>query len=163
MVTSAPLAPGASVTQTLTVDLTVSTDIPKHLTVVSTVLPTNDGFMGLGGKHIPEFDATTGASNTHVYWVNAYDAGTELNDEKMNPDGGSACTYTETGLIPAAPNADVGTGGTGVATAADTNTTIHVHRGILGDDDLTGGKSDLVGTIHRWQNPVAKIVVTVGQ
>ena len=49
---------------------------------------------------------------------------------------------------------------TGVA-GADSNTMVHVHRGILGDTDPTGGKSDLDSTIHRWQNPVAKVVITV--
>ena len=38
---------------------------------------------------------------------------------------------------------------------------VHIHRGSLGDDDITGGKSDLDNTVHRWLNPVARITVTV--
>ena len=41
------------------------------------------------------------------------------------------------------------------------NAYVHIHRGNLGDDDLTGGKSDLDNTVHRWLNPVARITVTV--
>jgi len=150
-VTAGVLAPGESTSQTLTVDLTAS-PAPSHLSVVSMVLPTNDAFLGLGGQHI-EADA-----GTYTFFVNAYDAGTEQNDEVLMTTG--SCTYTDTGMMPGAPGSDAGSNGTGVSTA-DTNNKIHIHRGVLGDEDLTGGKSDLVNTIHRWQNPVARVVVTV--
>jgi len=149
-----PLAPGASTSTTIMT--TAPTN--SHLTVVAMVLPTNDAFMGLDSQHIPT------EAGTYTFYLNSYDAGTEGNDETMNPGGPSACTYTETGMIPGAPGGDVDSGGTGVVApgTADTNTNIHVHRGVLGEATVSGdGRSDLVNSIHRWQNPVAKVVVTV--
>jgi len=138
------LNPGSNTTAMLVTDET-------HLTVVAMVLPTNDAFLGLS-QHIPS------EAGTYTYYVNAYDAGTEGNDEVLMTAG--ACTYTDTGMMPGAPGMDAGSGGTGVSTS-DSNTMIHVHRGVLGDQNATGGNSDLDSTIHRWQNPVAKITVTV--
>ena len=138
------LNPGASTTAML-----VTTE--THLTVVAMVLPTNDAFLGLS-QHIPS------EAGTYTYYVNAYDAGTEGNDEVLMTAG--ACAYTDSGMMPGAPGGDAGMNGTGVS-SADTNTMIHVHRGVLGDQDASGGNSDLDSTIHRWQNPVAKITVTV--
>lgn len=122
-----------------------------HLTVVAMVLPTNDAFLGLS-QHIPS------EAGTYTYYVNAYDAGTEGNDEVLMTSG--ACAYTDSGMMPGAPGGDAGMNGTGVS-SADTNANIHVHRGVLGDTDAMGGTSDLDSSIHRWQNPVAKITVTV--
>ena len=135
------LAPAANTSATL--DTTET-----HLSVVAMVLPTNDAFVGLS-QHIPS-DA-----GTYTYYVNAYDAGTEANSEQLT----SGCAAGMPG-IPAAPGMDAGVSGTGVA-GADSNTMIHVHRGVLGDHDAMGGSSDLNSSIHRWQNPVAKITVTV--
>jgi len=147
------LAPGANVSTMIM----TSAPTNSHLTIVAMVLPTNDAFVGLDSQHIPT------QAGTYTYYLNAYDAGTEGNDETMNPTPGS-CTYTETGMIPGAPGGDVDSGGTGsvMPDTPDTNTNIHVHRGVLGEAAVTGdGRSDLVNTIHRWQNPVAKVVVTV--
>jgi hypothetical protein len=38
---------------------------------------------------------------------------------------------------------------------------VHIHRGNFGDADAAGGTSDMVNSIHRWLNPVAKVTVTV--
>ncbi len=138
------LAPGLNTTAML-----VTTE--THLTVVAMVLPTNDAFLGLS-QHIPT------EAGTYTYYVNAYDAGTEGNDEVLMTSG--ACSYTDIGMMPGAPGGDAGMNGSGV-TSSDTNTTIHVHRGVLGDQDPVAGNSDLNSSIHRWQNPVAKITVTV--
>ena len=135
------LAPAANTSATL--DTTET-----HLSVVAMVLPTNDAFVGLS-QHIPS------EAGTYTYYVNAYDAGTEANSEQLT----SGCAAGMPG-IPAAPGMDAGANGTGVA-GVDTNTMIHVHRGVLGDLDAMGGSSDLNSSIHRWQNPVAKITVTV--
>jgi len=138
------LAPGMSTTTML--DTT-----EDHLSIVSMLLPTNDAFLGLESQHISD------VAGTYTYYVSAYDAGTEANNEILMPT--DPCTLTDGGM-PGAPGMDAGTNGSGVATA-DSNTMIHVHRGVLGDQDATGGNSDLDSTIHRWQNPVAKITVTV--
>lgn len=139
------LAPGASTTTTV-----MTSANNTHLSIVAMVLPTNDAFVGLDSMEIP----TT--AGTYTYYLNAYDAGTEANSELLDTSG---CTAGMAG-IPGAPGMDAGTGGTGVS-SADTNTMIHTHRGVLGDTNATGGSSDLDSTIHRWQNPVAKVTVTV--
>lgn len=120
-----------------------------HLSIVAMVLPTNDGFVGLDGWEIPE------AAGTYTVYLNAYDAGTEVNDEIINGMGmpGDAG-------IPAAPGGDGGMGATGV-TMTESNSTVHIHRGNVGDVDENAGISDVDSRIHRWLNPVAKIVVTV--
>ncbi len=133
------LAPGASSTVT---DLdTGSNDV---LSIVAMLLPTNDGFMGLNSWSIPE------AAGTYTVYVNAYDAGTEVNNERLSGDIS----------IPGAPGGNGGTGGAGVTTT-ESNTSVHIHRGTIGDTTETGGVSDLNSRIHRWLNPVAKVVVTV--
>ncbi len=138
------LAPSAS-TEVLDLD----TETNTHLSVVSMLLPTNDGFVGLDGWEIPE------EAGTYTVYLNAYDAGTEANDEIINGMGAPG----DAG-IPAAPGGDAGTGATGV-TATESNSTVHIHRGNVGDTDDSAGISDVDSRIHRWLNPVAKIVVTV--
>jgi len=140
-----PLAPGATATATFSNTAAANT----HLSVVGMLLPTNDGFVGLDSIMIPT------AAGTYTFYANAYDAGTEANNELVN-GGGTPNTLG----IPADPGAANGTGGTGIA-SVDANTTVHIHRGIIGDTNATAGISDLNTTVHRWLNPVAQIVVTV--
>ncbi len=145
----APLLAGANVTITLNTD---SAPGNTKLSVVSMLLPTNDGFMGLDSIDIP----TT--AGTYVYNLSAYDAGTEANDELMNPGAGGVSGVAG---IPADPGAMAGTGGTVGVAGADSNTTVHIHRGAIGDENPTGGNSDLNNTVHRWLNPVARVTVVV--
>ena len=138
--------PGATATTMIDTSTTGNT----YLSIVGMVLPTNDAFVGLDSLHVPT------VAGTYTYYLNAYDAGTEANDEVLDTSG---CAAGMPG-IPAGPGGDTGMNGTGVA-GPDSNTTVHVHRGILGDTNPTGGSSDLDSTIHPWQNPVAKVVITV--
>jgi len=138
------LAPGMSTSYTLTND-----PANTHLSMTTMVLPSNDGFVGLDGWKIPT------EAGTYTIMLNAYDAGTEANNELVNGGGAPGVLG-----IPAAPGGDAGTNGTGV-TDAESNTMIHIHRGSLGDDMSDGGKSDLNNSIHRWLNPVAKLTVTI--
>lgn len=139
------LAPVTSTTTNLE-----TTDGNDKLSIVAMMLPTNDGFIGLNSWQIP-----TEAGTYHVY-LNAYDAGTEANDELV-VDGSGA---PDVPGIPASPGVAPGTNGSGV-TADEANDMIHIHRGNLGDDNATGGSSDLHNTVHRWLNPVAKVTITV--
>ena len=120
----------------------------SRLSIVAMLLPTNDGFVGLDSLKIPR-DA-----GTYIYYLNGYDAGTEANDEIITGGG--------TGIpgIPADPGGNAGTGGVSEV-GPDYNPTVHIHRGILGDMDPLGGTSDLDSRIHRWQNPVARIILKV--
>jgi len=144
---SGVLAPGANTSTSIN---TASDE--TRLSIVAMILPTNDAFIGRDSQLIPV------AAGTYTYYINGYDAGTEANDEILN--AGVPCDSTTTGM-PGAPGGDADSGATGVA-GADSNTNIHVHRGTLGDATANaGGSSDLVSSIHRWQNPVAKVTVTV--
>lgn len=141
------LAPG---TESGMISLDTMNTSNTRLSIVAMILPSNDGFVGLDALDVPT------AQGTYTYYLNAYDAGTEANDEIID---GSVCTPGMAGL-PAAPSGSAGTGGSGV-TDMEFNDKIHIHRGILGDTDSSGGLSDLNSTVHRWQNPVAKVTVTV--
>ena len=140
------LAPGGSTTAMLDTSGTGNT----HLSIVAMLLPTNDGFVGLDGLELPT------EQGTYVYYIHAYDAGTEANDEIIVPGAGAP---GQAG-IPADPGSTAGSGATGVA-VADDNTTIHIHRGVIGDSNPTGGASDLDPSVHRWLNPIARVVITV--
>ncbi len=106
--------------------VSLDTGANDKLSIVAMVLPTNDGFVGLDSWTIPS------EAGTYTVFLNAYDAGTEVNDEVIDTVNGG--------------------GDDGIP---------HIHRGNLGDTDLTGGVSDVDSRIHRWLNPVAKVVVTV--
>ncbi|GLX76894.1 hypothetical protein tinsulaeT_02340 [Thalassotalea insulae] len=138
------LAPTMSTSTTLN-----TTDGNMYLSVVAMMLPTNDGFIGLNSWMIPS------EPGTYTIMLNAYDAGTEANDEIINGGGAPGVAG-----IPFAPADNGGTGAMGV-TMEEANGYIHIHRGNLGDDDLAGGKSDLDNTVHRWLNPVARITLVV--
>jgi len=133
---SGALAPAGSTSFSLS-----SSDSNSYLSLAAMMLPTNDAFIGLDSWEIP-----TEAGEYTVY-LNAYDAGTEANDELISS-------------IPADPGGTAGSGGTGV-TDNQSNGNIHIHRGVLGDTDLSAGTSDLDSRVHRWLNPVAKLTVTV--
>lgn len=141
-----PLGPGMSTTTDLNTDNTQNT----NLSVVAMLLPTNDAFMGLNGITIPT------APGIYSWDVVAYDAGTEANNELLVPGAGGAPGVLG---IPADPGGNSGTGGTGVPTTEIDK--VHIHRNALGDMDATGGRSDLNAGIHRWLNPVARVIVTV--
>ncbi len=140
-----PMAPGGSVT---TASITPAAG-NTHLSIVGMMLPTNDGFVGMDDVEIPT------AAGVYTYYLNAYDAGTEANDELITGGGSPGVAG-----IPGCPAANCGTGGTGVTTT-DSNTTVHIHRGTLGDTNSTGGLSDLDSTAHRWLNPVARVTLNV--
>jgi len=112
-----------------------------YLSVAAMMLPTNDAFIGLDSWEIPS------EAGTYTVYLNAYDAGTEANDELADS-------------IPAFPGGDAGTGGSGVTTEINTPN-VHIHPGVIGDADAEGGISDLDSSVHRWLNPVAKLTVVV--
>ncbi|USD29444.1 spondin domain-containing protein [Pseudoalteromonas sp. SCSIO 43201] len=121
-----------------------------YLSLVAMMLPTNDGFVGLNSWPIPT------EAGTYEVYLNAYDAGTEANNELV-VDGSGAPGMPG---IPASPGVTPGSQGLGI-TNSEENNTIHIHRGNVGDDEQIGGASDLHNTVHRWLNPVAKLTITV--
>ena len=139
------LAPGATTSADLELD-----DLPHTgLSIVGMLLPTNDGFVGLDSLSVPT------KAGSYTYYLKGYDAGTEANDEIINGGGAPGVAG-----VPADPGGNGGSGATGAA-GPDYNTTVHIHRGTLGDTDPVGGSSDLDSRVHHWLNPVAKLVVTV--
>ncbi|MCU7917531.1 MAG: spondin domain-containing protein [Candidatus Thiodiazotropha sp. (ex Dulcina madagascariensis)] len=123
----------------------------RYLSLVGMLLPTNDGFVGLDGLRIPK------KKGTYTYFLYGYDAATEANDEIIT--GGGA---PDTPGIPADPGDNAGVGAI-ANVAPDHNRTVHLHRGVIGDSDPLGGESDLDARVHRWQGPVARLVVRVGE
>lgn len=121
-----------------------NSDGNNYLSLASMMLPTNDGFIGLDSWKIPT------EAGTYTVYLNAYDAGTEANDELI-------------GSIPNPPplnGQNAGVGATGVTTEIG-NATVHIHPGVIGDNDATGGISDFDSSKHRWLNPVAKLTIVV--
>jgi len=144
------LAPGHSATTSV-----INTDGTdnNYLSIVAMVLPSNDGFVGVNSWHIPS------AAGTYMIPALAYDAGTEANDELLGlTDAGAPGNAG----APGAPSGSGGTGGTGAA-SADNNKTVHIHRGVLGDTNASGGASDFDSRVHRWLNPVARVTITVAE
>ena len=139
------LMPGMSTNADMNTDGTANVE----LSLIAMLLPTNDGFAALNAVTIPT------AAGTYVFNIPAYDAGTEANDELITGGGAPGAPG-----IPADPGGAQGTGGTGAA-LADANSNVHIHRNTLGDTNPTGGVSDLDSTVHRWLNPVVRVVVTV--
>ncbi|QYJ89595.1 spondin domain-containing protein [Shewanella halotolerans] len=138
------MAPGQNVAS-----ISFDSQAMTHLSLVAMILPTNDAFVGLDSWEIP---TTPG---TYTLNLNAYDAGTEANDEVINGGGMPGVPG-----IPAAPGGDGGSNASGVADTSP-NDKVHIHPGILGDTDPAGGMSDLDSRVHRWLNPVARVTITV--
>ena len=139
------LAPAMSASFTLTND-----SANTHLSLAAMILPSNDGFVGLDSWEIPT------EAGTYTVFLNAYDAGTEANDE-IRGSGAPG----EAGMpVPPPLDASIGMNGTGI-TDMESNDKVHIHRGSLGDDDMSAGKSDINNSVQRWLNPVAKLTITV--
>lgn len=139
------LAPAMSATYSMTNDAANT-----QLSLAAMILPSNDGFVGLDSWTIPE------EAGTYMVYLNAYDAGTEANDEIR----GSGAP-NEAGMpVPPPLEDSIGMNGTGI-TDSESNDKVHVHRGSLGDDDMDAGTSDINNSVHRWLNPVAKLTITV--
>ena len=134
--------------QTVQFDMTTQ-DTNTRLSAVAMILPTNDGFVGLDSLTLPK------KPGRYEYYLNAYDAGTEINDEIINGAGTPGVQG-----IPADPLGQGGVNATGVATA-ENNQTVHIHRGLIGDTDPAGGASDVDSRVHRWLNPIAHLIIDV--
>lgn len=134
--------------QSISFDMTTQ-ETNTQLSVAAMILPTNDGFVGLNALSIPK------QAGTYTYYLNAYDAGTEANDEIVNGGGAPGAPG-----IPADPLGLNGVNATGL-TNTESNGDVHIHRGVVGDTDAAGGASDLDSRVHRWLNPVARLVIEV--
>ena len=116
------LAPGASVT------FTVSSDsYSDRLTLASMLLPTNDTFVALNSVRLPYY-------GTRTYLANAYDAGSEANDELCSSIPGPTC-----GGEPFSPD-DLG-------------------EGYIFSSPGVHGEADLSRAAYGFSGPVAKVKI----
>lgn len=120
-------ATGPGATQTIMVE--VSKDYP-YVTLGSMFVNTNDGFIAINGRMLEDGDA---------FFLNGYDAGTEINDQLVDSIPGPCC--------PGGSNNAPGNG----------EGFVHVHPGYqAGVGDMTNAPP----LILDWRNPMAYVVVT---
>lgn len=119
--------------------VSLSTEIDAEpgdrLSLAVMLICTNDGVVGLDAVEFPK------GPETKVYFPNAYDAGTEANDELLtsivDPCGGAG---------PVAYPPDGSNNRTATADA------IAIHQGISGSGDLSAAA-------HNWRNKVARVTI----
>ncbi|MCU0244940.1 MAG: spondin domain-containing protein [Bryobacter sp.] len=121
------LGPGKSVK--LMIDAPEGT---RYLSLAAMLIPTNDGFVALDTVPLPR-------NGEAVYYAMAYDAGTEMNDEKCASIPGPG--YPECG------------GDGGGARIGNGEGFVHIHSGIH-------GVGSFMPAMRDWQNPVALIRIT---
>lgn len=116
------LGPGESVS----FRITSQPDKFRRLSMAAMLIPTNDTFMAVDGVALPSFKKTV--------FANAYDAGSEPNDEVCANIPGPVCM------------------GTGASPEAGGEGSIHISSGIHGIGDLGPETYD-------WRNPVAEVEI----
>lgn len=99
----------------------------NQLSLVGMLVNTNDGFVGAGSIRLPR-------DGSVMYYLDAYDAGTEMNTEKTSDIPGPCC------------------GSPGVRVPE--NKRVRTHDGIMGVGDLDPA-------VWGWDGPVAKLTITV--
>ena len=119
--TTGPTFPGNSTTMTIRAKRG-----SNHVSIGSMLGATNDAFFAVSDMPLPK------KGHSITYNANAYDAGSETNDELSS---------TVAGL-----------GGEGYSPNDSGEGFVHIHNGIH-------GIGDLVPVIHDWNNPVATIVI----
>ena len=141
------------------------------LSMAAMLVPTNDAFVALDSYPIPT------EPGTYTVYLNAYDSGTEANDEINSAQTTLTLASGSFGPAPGSPGmatppdtqANLNAGALGVTGSVDGDVytpaagegAVHIHRNALGDTNTDGGISDLNPTVHRWLNPVAKVTITV--
>jgi len=131
-----PFLPGSS--ESVTVTSENSDDL--HLSLVSMLANTNDAFTGISNLNLENLEKGEKIS----LYMSAYDAGTEKNTESL-------------GTLPGP--ADNGEGFNSTRDEySSSEDYVSIHRGAVTVDD--GLSSSVLNETHRWNGPVAKLVVT---
>jgi hypothetical protein len=121
------------------VTLTVTADRhARHLSVVTMLVCTNDGFTGVNSLKLPR------AGRTVTVKTNGYDAHTEVNDEDLAH------------IVPPCQLIGVSSGEAGM----DVSNPALAEGGVIAHHEGIKGGSDLVPSVHGWKDPVAEIKVT---
>ncbi len=108
----------------------------RRLSLAAMLIPTNDTFVAADSVRLPNRGSRT-------YFLQAYDSGTEFNDQNCLNIPGPRC------------------GGEGDSEpAASDEGFVHISNGFhdLGSEDA-GGNEILGPFVYDWRNPVAKVVV----
>lgn len=121
-----------------------------ELSIVAMILPSNDGFVAQNSLTLPT------VNGTYSYLLNIYDSGTEGNDELR----GSGAPGQPGMPVPPPLDPMLGSNGSGVPNTSPEGF-VSIHRGVLGDLDLTGGVSDIDAANQRWLNPTVRVTITV--
>lgn len=116
--------------------VTVESTNAQDLSIVSMLVNTNDAFIALNGGDIADMQS----GEERIFYLNAYDAGTEQNSEAGSDIPGPAG------------------GGEGFNAARESNDIITLHPGVITSDDGFAGSS--LSTIHKWDNPTAIVTIT---
>ena len=101
----------------------------KRLSLVSMLLPTNDTMVALTGDRLPRK-----VNSYESYLMNAYDAGSEMNDELCMSIPGPQC------------------GGAALSPEDQGEGYVYPSPGIHGEGELSRA-------VYQWDGPVAKVVV----
>lgn len=144
------LSPGSSTNGEAVFRFT--TDGTYYISVAGMILPSNDGFVGIDSLRVPS------NPGTYTVLLNAYDAGSEGNDEQNTGEGAGAPSNAG---FPVPPPLAESVGQNGSGFDLEPEGFVHVHRGVIGDTDPSGGVSDIDASVHRWLNPVARLIITV--
>jgi hypothetical protein len=121
------------------VTLTVTADRDaRHLSVVTMLVCTNDGFTGVNSLKLPR------GGRTVTVKTNGYDAHTEVNDEDLAH------------IVPPCQLIGVSSGEAGM----DVSNPALAEGGVIAHHEGIKGGSDLVRSLHGWKDPVAEIKVT---
>jgi hypothetical protein len=129
-----PLLPGQNISFSITAERGA-----KYLSFASMLICTNDGFTGADTQRLPKK-----VGDVVDFETDGYDAGTEINTEDF-ADIVPPCQ----GLVGVSSD-DAGTGMSNPDLAEDE--VIRHHPGIQGGNDL-------IPTIHRWTDPVARVII----
>lgn len=106
------------------------------LSLASMLVNTNDGIVVIDGMDLGNLKP----GEKVFYFAAAYDAGTEGNSEAMSDIPGPAG------------------GGEGYNADRDDRNVVAVHAGVIGNED--GLPGSVLSNSHRFDNPVARVVVT---
>ncbi len=117
---------GATTTATVNTDNATAN---THLSIVTMLLPTNDGFLALNNLAVPT------QPGTYTYNLNAYDTGTEANSETADTATGLAEGFN--------------------AARDDLRNAVYVHAGVITQAD--GLTTSTLGGTQRWDNPIARV------
>jgi hypothetical protein len=138
-----PLTPSGTVVGDFTDSVTfkILAHPEDKFTMVAMLICTNDGFLGLDRVDLPK-------KGELVYWLNGYDAGTEMNTE-MSEDIVDPCSALGPLPLPGDPNGN-----------EDLAVDMVPHQPIQLHPTNIAGVGDLTVSDHGWTDPVAKVTIT---